>query len=146
MFSFIKYTAIQLAIVWGALQIGFSMQVIDVAKVALKDTAVCDVFEVPVKDGFCRLTGRLEGNIDRTWSITPIGSETSLNLSPDEGPLLYNVKDWHMEGGSLGTYGLVGLTLLLSGVLLWLQYLETKRSKAAKAQWKHGTPTSGHGV
>ncbi len=57
-------------VIWAALQVGHSLQVIDPAKVIVRDKAACEALQIPY-DTSCRVVGRVEANLDGTWWLQP---------------------------------------------------------------------------
>ncbi len=111
-----------LLVVWCAAEVGKTLQVYDNALVLVKDKGACEVLNLPAEDG-CRVKGRLEMNLDRSWSLQPnsLGS-VYIRMPQDTFPFSYSVDDYHIKGGkpAIGALVLVTLALsLLSPFLIW---------------------------
>lgn len=118
----------QLFVVWLALGIGSSLQVIDEVTVGVRDAYVCTSALAPMNDGHCRITAKAHGNFDGSWTFVaknPIAKEFTL---PAHTQKVYNPDAWHMKGGALGSYCLIIVALLLALIPVGLQYV-TRRSK-----------------
>lgn len=136
MFNFLASIAWQIAVFWAAAQIGFSMQVIDKASVLIDKPAICSFLQQPLVNGHCRYTGRLEGTLKSTWTVSPDPDlPIKIELTDKSTATLYDPKDWHMSGGTPAVLGLGALWLGLSGAGIWISYMVTRRRvRREKAQ------------
>ncbi|MBM3105525.1 hypothetical protein IIE18_10275 [Pseudomonas sp. V1] len=111
-----------LLIIWAAIRVGYSLQVIDPAKVIVHDKVACEALHLPF-DGSCRVSGRMEANLDGTWWIQPRDAG-AIHIRLPEGsfPYLYNPNDYHIRGGTPAAVALVAGTValfLLSPAFAW---------------------------
>lgn len=123
MSRFLCFIGWQLFVLWLAIGIGFSLQVIDKTIVLATDADVCRQAGVVQSNGHCRFTARAEGNFDKTWTFTPAGEAGHAITVDGLRPTLYQPNDWHMTGGAFSGIALTLLALVLSGfppgVELW---------------------------
>ncbi|CAD0264226.1 hypothetical protein DENIT_20115 [Pseudomonas veronii] len=139
MINFLVGLAWQALVLWAAIQVCFSMQVIDTATVFVNQAELCELFEEPVTNGGCRVTGRLEGTIRSTWTLSPAPDHSFEIELPDRSlGMIYNPQDWHMVGGATAVTGLVALTLTLSGLGIWGGFVATKRRIRRRSQAQGG--------
>jgi hypothetical protein len=128
MFNFLLTAAWQIAIFWAALQIFFSMQVIETATVFIDKPALCTFLQQPVTDGHCRFTGRFEGTLRSTWTASPDPDlPIKFELMEKVPGMIYDPKDWHMAGGTAAVVALGAVTLGLSTAGIWISFLVTRR-------------------
>lgn len=119
-------------VIWAALQVGHSLQVIDPAKVIVRDKAACEALQIPY-DTSCRVVGRVEANLDGTWWLQPRDAgDIYIRLPEGSFPYLYSPDDYHIRGGKPATIALVVVTALLSllGPLISWR-IQARRAKRA---------------
>lgn len=123
-----------LLVIWAAIKIGHSLEIIDSAKVVVRDKAACEALQVSF-DKSCQVEGRMEGRLDGTWWLQPKDAGAIfLHLPADAFPFYsrYDPKDYHIRGGMPSAIVLVTLTVILSllgPVLSW-----RSRRKLAKCK------------
>lgn len=128
MINFVISIGWQAFVFWAAIHIGFAMQIIDKATVFVKEPALCQFLQAPVKDGSCRIEGKVEGTLRDSWIVTPNPEvPASFELNHKIPAMLYDPKDWHMVGGSPAVTGLVVVTVVLSAAGIWLSFVATRR-------------------
>ncbi len=114
MFRLLMAFAWPMLVIWAALQVGHSLQVIDPAKVIVRDKAACEALQIPY-DTSCRVVGRVEANLDGTWWLQPRDAgDIYIRLPEGSFPYLYNPDDYHIRGGKPATIALVVVTALLT--------------------------------
>lgn len=118
----------QLFVIWLALGIGSSLQVIDEVKLSIRDPHICALASAPMTDGLCRFTATAEGNFDGSWTFTPTTPYAAAFRLPAASQKIYDSNDWHMKGGALGPYGLIIAMILLALIPVGIQY-RTRRPK-----------------
>lgn len=117
------YLSWQMLVLWGAINVGFGLQVIEKADVLISDEGLCLMLDQPSSNGSCRYSARAEGNFDRTWTYTALDGSGASITREGFGPMLYDPKEWHLKGGVLAGTALCLLAFMLSvlplGVGLW---------------------------
>lgn len=111
----------QFLVVWAAMRIGFSLQVIDSMRIPVRDSSVCQLIGQPIADGACILTGRAVARLDGTWTVTSLTEET-VTLSNITSGFLYDPAQWHMLGGWIASAALI----IVATVLMLLPVLVLK--------------------
>jgi hypothetical protein len=133
----VAYFGWQMFVIWFGLSVGFSMQVIESAKVPLPADQCRELSpEASPKGGRCLFEVRAEGNFDRTWTLSALSNPgSSIRLA--QPAMLYDPKDWRMLGGTLSVSALIIALLALSlaplGFDLWQRGVicQKRRGKVA---------------
>ncbi|HFL2868664.1 TPA: hypothetical protein ACGWVL_003038 [Pseudomonas aeruginosa] len=135
MFRLLMAFAWPMLVIWAALQVGHSLQVIDTAKVIVRDKAACQALQVPY-DTSCRVVGRMEAKFDGSWWLQPKDAGgIYIRLPEGSLPYSYSPDDYHIRGGKPASIALVVVTallMLLGPLISWR--LQARRVKRESAQ------------
>lgn len=127
----------QVFVLWGVLNVGFALQVIERVTLPIGNQDQCTALQLPIQAGRCSLLARAEGNYDRTWTYFALDKPFTEVRQTEQVPMLYDPADWRIQGGVFSGVGLVVLAALLSlGPVLAPWWQRGRRTKLNKKTYQ----------